>query len=174
MSLKKNVISIYIVGCIAVALVFSLHNQNNNSSMQIVPKQVNKVFIEVMPEMIEITDKAEIINVIDKLQLDKWDKKTSWDLKYAPNLFIGFKEGGPIITVVYYDGSQIEVHQDNTRDEFAGDNKGINKYIGNEIIEEMHEKKYSEDEVVKYKRYRMESEIDILLLMVKLSEAEGI
>ncbi len=93
MKYKKSVISIIVIGCIAAVLVFSWNRQYNDLSLKIVPKQVNKVFIEVMPEMIEITDKKAIDNVIDKLQLHKWTKKKSWDLLYAPMLFVGFEEG---------------------------------------------------------------------------------
>lgn len=93
MRYKKHITSILIVGCIGGILVFSWLNQYSNLSMKIVPKQVDKVFIKVIPEVIEITDEAEIHLVIEKLQLEKWKIKRTSDLLYAPNLFVRFKEG---------------------------------------------------------------------------------
>ncbi len=272
MNYKKSTLVSIAILMVMVGLTFILKTQQESLFKTIVPVDIEKISIEVMPETQEFTDKLEIDNLINNLQLEKWNEKESWDLELAPILFISFQEdeyiglyskednyakiesegkieyyiipeevyddirqiynkkivdklldlpkeyssemaikngdvvippignvynieelqsfmesyhnqepdiiriisytieGDPIIKVIYYDGSKIDVYIDSTRDEFAGDYKGINKYTGNGIREEIDEVQYSEEEIVKYKRYimKLDSNNEITLLSLKL------
>lgn len=275
--MKLKIITITISISVMVILVVIFLNANNNLVNTIVPKQVEKVSIEVMPEVVNITDETEINKVITELKLEEWEKIKEWDLQWSPNLFISFKEGeyiglfgsgekygkvekqgrgeyyiipneiydnilsifnanndnsetdssersedkketkevvfnpmdelnvpkkydpetaiangdvvnvqgdvtniekfnefmmnykentpdllrtvfytiegDPIIQVIYYDGAKVIVYRDSSRDAFGGNNKGIHKFTGNEILEEVYEVEYADGKKAKRIKY---------------------
>ncbi len=91
MTYQKTIIFIAVIILAAVAAAGEV--EHNTLVKDIVPKQIDKISIEVMPKSVDITDKGEIDKIIDKLQLEKWSRKKEWDLQYFPSLFISFQEG---------------------------------------------------------------------------------
>ena len=93
MTYQKTIIFIAVIILAAVASAVYWEVEHNTLVKDVIPEQIDKISIEVMPKSVDITDKGEIDKIIDKLQLEKWSRKKEWDLQYFPSLFIGFQEG---------------------------------------------------------------------------------
>lgn len=50
--------------------------------------QIEKIFIEENMKVIEITDRHEIDQIVESLQVNKWNGKMFWTLKLMPNLYV--------------------------------------------------------------------------------------
>ncbi len=89
----KLFITIGVVVSIVVLALFFWKTESNLINV-LLQGEVDEISIEdtSILETIEITDKEDIKNIVEKLQLEEWNRKTSWDLEYAPSFFIAFGE----------------------------------------------------------------------------------
>lgn len=88
-------------------------------------------------------------------------------------------EGDAIIKVVSFDGNKIYVHNDNTRDEYSVEkDRVIRKHVGNKLIVKDDEVKYSQENIMKFRRYfllndNVEPSKEMLLLSYKIDNCEN-
>jgi hypothetical protein len=80
-----------IIGIVAFIVYFI----NYSNSIKNIEKQpIAEITIEHLPKAttVKITDREEIKFLIEKLELNRWEPLSKWELKLSPNLWIKINE----------------------------------------------------------------------------------